>query len=125
MGIFKIGRNDPCWCGSGVKYKMCHEAFDQRLKELKAQGIRINIMKRPAPTNTSKEQRVFDKAADIREHMHFLEEGYRSKEYQMFMQNVYSFTMTGRNKHDDAPDSLCIAINMAFFPVARASALRR
>ncbi|MEO5918776.1 MAG: preprotein translocase subunit SecA [Candidatus Limnocylindrales bacterium] len=20
----KIGRNDPCWCGSGVKYKKCH-----------------------------------------------------------------------------------------------------
>jgi len=20
----KIGRNDPCWCGSGQKYKKCH-----------------------------------------------------------------------------------------------------
>ena len=20
----KIGRNDPCWCGSGMKYKKCH-----------------------------------------------------------------------------------------------------
>ena len=20
----KIGRNDPCWCGSGKKYKQCH-----------------------------------------------------------------------------------------------------
>ncbi|HEU5349689.1 MAG TPA: SEC-C metal-binding domain-containing protein, partial [Ktedonobacterales bacterium] len=20
----KIGRNDPCYCGSGKKYKMCH-----------------------------------------------------------------------------------------------------
>ena len=20
----KIGRNDPCWCGSGKKYKNCH-----------------------------------------------------------------------------------------------------
>jgi preprotein translocase subunit SecA len=19
-----IGRNDPCWCGSGKKYKRCH-----------------------------------------------------------------------------------------------------
>ena len=19
----KIGRNDPCWCGSGKKYKLC------------------------------------------------------------------------------------------------------
>jgi preprotein translocase subunit SecA len=20
----KIGRNDTCWCGSGLKYKKCH-----------------------------------------------------------------------------------------------------
>jgi preprotein translocase subunit SecA len=22
----KLGRNDPCWCGSGKKYKRCHGA---------------------------------------------------------------------------------------------------
>jgi preprotein translocase subunit SecA len=22
----QIGRNDPCWCGSGKKYKRCHGA---------------------------------------------------------------------------------------------------
>jgi preprotein translocase subunit SecA len=25
----KIGRNDPCWCGSGKKYKRCHMRTDQ------------------------------------------------------------------------------------------------
>ncbi|MDX1991343.1 MAG: preprotein translocase subunit SecA [bacterium] len=25
----KIGRNDPCWCGSGKKYKNCHLKADQ------------------------------------------------------------------------------------------------
>jgi SEC-C motif len=25
----KIGRNDPCWCGSGKKYKKCHLGKDQ------------------------------------------------------------------------------------------------
>ena len=24
----KIGRNDPCWCGSGKKYKSCHMRED-------------------------------------------------------------------------------------------------
>ena len=24
----KLGRNDPCHCGSGQKYKKCHEAAD-------------------------------------------------------------------------------------------------
>jgi preprotein translocase subunit SecA len=22
----RIGRNDPCWCGSGKKFKKCHGA---------------------------------------------------------------------------------------------------
>jgi len=25
----KLGRNDPCWCGSGKKYKKCHMAQDR------------------------------------------------------------------------------------------------
>lgn len=28
--IAKPGRNEPCWCGSGVKYKKCHLAADER-----------------------------------------------------------------------------------------------
>ena len=26
----KLGRNEPCWCGSGKKYKKCHEEFDEK-----------------------------------------------------------------------------------------------
>ena len=25
-----LGRNDPCWCGSGEKYKHCHMESDER-----------------------------------------------------------------------------------------------
>jgi uncharacterized protein YecA (UPF0149 family) len=25
------GRNEPCWCGSGVKYKKCHYPKDQEI----------------------------------------------------------------------------------------------
>jgi hypothetical protein len=28
----KPGRNDPCWCGSGNKYKRCHLDVDARSK---------------------------------------------------------------------------------------------
>src|SRR5262249_55612932 len=27
----KLGRNDPCWCGSGKKYKKCHFGKDNRV----------------------------------------------------------------------------------------------
>ena len=34
----KLGRNLPCWCGSGRKYKVCHMEFDERIAEHKAKG---------------------------------------------------------------------------------------
>jgi len=34
----KLGRNDPCWCGSGKKYKACHEEFDRKIEMIKNQG---------------------------------------------------------------------------------------
>ena len=33
-----IGRNDPCWCGSGHKYKKCHMAFDEKLESFRRKG---------------------------------------------------------------------------------------
>jgi methionyl aminopeptidase len=38
----KPGRNDPCYCGSGEKYKKCHMKIDQEKekerRQLKAAG---------------------------------------------------------------------------------------
>ncbi|MEQ8198487.1 MAG: type I methionyl aminopeptidase, partial [Clostridiaceae bacterium] len=45
-----LGRNDKCWCGSGIKYKKCHMEFDERLRKLKSNGYEIpsrNLIKTP------------------------------------------------------------------------------
>ena len=34
----KLGRNDPCWCGSGHKYKACHMAFDEKIQQYALEG---------------------------------------------------------------------------------------
>ena len=34
----KIGRNAPCWCGSGKKYKTCHMAFDEKIHRYELEG---------------------------------------------------------------------------------------
>jgi hypothetical protein len=36
----KIGRNAPCWCGSGRKFKQCHGAGGSRL----SLGMRLAIL---------------------------------------------------------------------------------
>lgn len=81
-------------------------------EELKKKDYRLNITSKPAPTDKAKYQRIFDKAPDIRENMIFRESGKRSKEYSLFMQNVLSYKMFAKNQHDDAPDSLSMAMNM-------------
>lgn len=40
--MFKIGRNDKCWCGSGKKYKACHQNNDDaKLEEFVKAGYPI------------------------------------------------------------------------------------
>ena len=34
----KLNRNDPCWCGSGRKYKTCHAAFDEKVAKIASEG---------------------------------------------------------------------------------------
>lgn len=34
----KIGRNDPCWCKSGRKYKQCHMAMDDQIQLIQNKG---------------------------------------------------------------------------------------
>lgn len=97
-------------------------------KILRDHGKRINMVINTSHfTGNGKRQRIFDKAPDIRERMVFLADGHRSKPYSMFMQSVYSFTVTGKAaKNDDAPDSLSMAIDFAFNGgVAKADVMNR
>jgi predicted phage terminase large subunit-like protein len=81
---------------------------------MRQNGVYCTVTTKPAPNNMSKEQRIFDRAPEIRESFVFLEHGLRSKPYQQFMDNVFSFTIMKKNKHDDAPDSLAMAASMVF-----------
>ncbi|MBO5574608.1 MAG: SEC-C domain-containing protein, partial [Clostridium sp.] len=56
--MIKIGRNDPCWCGSGRKYKVCHQAFDDRIRAEKEKGHVVpdhSLLKTPAQIEKIKE----------------------------------------------------------------------
>ncbi len=46
----KPNRNDPCWCGSGQKYKKCHEPIDEKISYFESQGHVVptqNLLKTP------------------------------------------------------------------------------
>ena len=71
----KIGRNDPCWCGSGRKYKTCHAAFDDKIAKAAAMGHIVpprEIIKTPEQIAKIKESAKINVAVldYIEEHIH-------------------------------------------------------
>lgn len=84
----------------GEGYK---DDIDRLLKE--KYSYKINLVSKYAPTKTRKEQRIWDNAPTIRQFI-FRDTGCRSPQYRKFMTNLYSFTINGKNKNDDAADSL-------------------
>lgn len=95
-------------------------------KLIRAEGKRVNIQKSMKNAmGHNKNDRIIAASPDIRDHMIFRESGTRSKEYELFMANVYSFKIIGKNKNDDAPDSLQMAISFAFPKYTTAVAVAR
>ena len=111
----KIGRNDPCWCGSGRKYKTCHAAFDDKLAKLKAQGCKVpphNIIKTPEQIEKIKESAKINIAVldYIGEHIH---EGMNTAEIDKI---VYDITtqmggIPAPLNYEGYPYSVCTSVN--------------
>ena len=62
----KITRNAPCWCGSGKKYKACHEEFDERIRRYEMQGHIVpghELIKKPEDVEGIKKSAVINMAA--------------------------------------------------------------
>lgn len=54
----KLNRNDVCWCGSGLKYKKCHCAFDEKLEDFERKGAIVpehELLKTPEQIQGIKE----------------------------------------------------------------------
>ena len=59
----KMSRNDPCWCGSGKKYKTCHMALDEKIHHYELQGHivpRRNMLKTKEQIEGIKESSVLN-----------------------------------------------------------------
>ena len=91
------------------------DAVDQMLRK---EGIHINVTARRAPNNQSKVGRIIQFSPDIKK-FYFIDEKNRSKEYQAFMDELCTFSQTGKNPHDDAPDSLAMLADELYHGSAR------
>jgi predicted phage terminase large subunit-like protein len=78
---------------------------------LKNDNIHVNLSYRSAPNKTSKLSRIVQYSPEIRK-MYFIDSSHSLPEYKEFMRNLTSFVITGKNKNDDAPDSLTMVANL-------------
>lgn len=84
------------------------DVVDSKLRE---EGVKLNITSKRAPTTQSKLSRIIMYAPEI-SRFYFLDSKHRDSEYRAFMDEVTMFTQSGKNAHDDAPDSLAMIAEM-------------
>ncbi|MCI6732636.1 MAG: methionyl aminopeptidase [Lachnospiraceae bacterium] len=111
----KLGRNDACWCGSGIKYKKCHSAFDDRLYAMAKNGAKVpgrKLIKTPAQIEAIKESAkvniaVLDYVAD------HIEAGVSTEEIDrwVYEQTVKYHAIPAPLNYEGFPKSVCTSIN--------------
>lgn len=101
------------------------EELDQRLRGM---NYRLNLQRTTKhwSSQAGKAQRIFDKAPEIISKVVFRDSKHRDKAYQNAMQQMFAFTVEGKIKHDDFPDSLAMAMVMVSGRMyAKARAVKR
>ena len=112
---FKIGRNDPCWCKSGKKYKACHQAFDEKIAMFASKGHIVpphNIIKNAEQIAGIKESCKINIAVldYIAEHIH---EGMNTLEIDKMVYDVTTQMggIPAPLNYEGYPYSVCTSVN--------------
>ena len=77
---------------------------------LRKDNIRLNLTSRKAPSNMNKIARIVQVAPEIKR-MYFIAHDHAPEQYREFMRWLCTFTIVGKNEHDDAPDSLAMVVS--------------
>ena len=111
----KLDRNEPCWCGSGKKYKNCHMDFDEKIHEFEMQGAEVpdrSLIKTPAQIQGIRESAKINIAVldEIAEKIH---EGMTTQEIDDIVYNttVKMGGIPADLHYEGYPKSVCTSIN--------------
>ena len=113
--MFKIGRNDPCWCGSGKKYKKCHIDFDRKIHDFAAAGADVpphELLKTPAQIEKIKESAKINIAVLDYVTAH-IKEGVTTEEIDQWVyeQTVRRGGIPAPLNYEGYPKSVCTSID--------------
>ena len=110
-----IGRNDPCPCGSGKKYKHCHQAIHDKMLRYRRQGVEVpsvSLLKTQPQIEKIKESAVINIAC-LDEVAKKIEIGMSTEEINQIVHNTTT-NMGGIPaplNYEGFPKSVCTSIN--------------
>ena len=88
-----------------------HEYADRVKDELSGIGVRALIESKDTKSNSNKLSRIIRNSPEIKE-FKFRNDEERGVMYDLFMDQLYSFTTDGKSKNDDVPDALAMLVEM-------------
>lgn len=111
----KLGRNDLCWCQSGIKYKKCHAVFDSRLEDYRHRGAIVpshDIIKTPAQIQGIRESARINIAVLDYVSAH-IKAGITTEQINewVYEQTVKHHAIPATLNYDGYPKSVCTSIN--------------
>ena len=111
----KLGRNEPCWCGSGKKYKHCHSDFDSKLEDFANHGAVVptrSLIKTPEQIEKIKESAKVNIAVldYVAEH---IKAGVTTEEIDQWVYNetVKRGAIPAPLNYEGFPKSVCTSID--------------
>lgn len=113
--MLKLGRNDSCWCGSGLKYKNCHEGFDDKINLFRRRGAIVpprKIIKNPTQIAGIRESAKINIAVldYVAEH---IKAGITTEEIDrwVYEQTTKYHAVPAPLNYDGFPKSVCTSVN--------------
>ncbi len=111
----KLGRNDVCWCGSGLKYKKCHCNFDAKIEAAEREGHEVpshDLIKTPEEIELIKKSAAINIAVldYVAEH---IKEGVTTEEINQWVheETIKRGGIPAPLDYNGFPKSVCTSIN--------------
>ena len=113
--MYKMDRNAACWCGSGKKYKTCHEEFDEKYEALREKGFEMperKLIKNEAQIEAIRESAKINVAVldYVAEHIHA---GITTEEidHWVYEETTRRGGIPAPLNYEGFPKSVCTSIN--------------
>lgn len=125
----------PLVCAAYIRNNVARARFEANVggteyaeevdKALREQGYKMSIQSQRASTKSSKMDKIVRWSSDIKTHLVFRSDKGRGEMYDKAMNELCRVSIDAKKQHDDAPDSLAMAMDYRFNGLSTVQILER